>query len=102
MVLYIPWRTRLGSHLKRFTFYFPILKHSHGLHPLDATGKSVLQFNLSVWAQHISLPPKLDGSMTLVAIFPYITLVQENIPYIFNTIVKFLSPRFNSSDLDDI
>lgn len=47
---------------------------------------------------HVSLPPTLDGSLTLVTILPHTTLAQENMPYIFNTLVRFLSLQFNSFD----
>lgn len=55
MTLYIPWTARLESHSKPaylelicLTFYFPRLTCNHDLHPPEATGRSFLQFHLSV------------------------------------------------------
>lgn len=55
MILYIPWTARLESHSKPaylgpkcLTFYFPRLTCNHDLHPPETTGRSFLQFHLSV------------------------------------------------------
>lgn len=107
MPLYIPWRARLEPHSKPaylgpkcLTFYFPCLPCltcNHDLHPPETTGRSFLQFHLSVRVcMYLCLPtgwePYLGNHPS-----PYHTGSGEHALY-FQYSVRFLSLQFNSSD----